>query len=949
MVDIETMLSSDDLTSAFIHDRVCRQASHCQLKALFSQIEEITGKTMQQFRLPAGISLRPTALGETRAVTEAGDVYLVNSASGLRQKVWPREAFEFDFHILCQVTDRGPIVTGALHFALSLQYLTSCFWGFFHSQWNALKNAAKAAMKGKCWKAIIRLMIVWNMNAGPYRSGQWYRSKQEALKHFCGTRGADDPDIKAILPQLAHRSGLPCRDEVDELQVYNTCFCGMRSFHEDGPVLKLMRWCGLREVRDFYHAEMPGLRLVLSHMSAEKGGSLEAAAATIVGEGTTTAAHAEVEQKMKEKKGTINLAPTYITDENEDAVDLFLHVTKAEQELYAHRASQVKTAEQSLTWHLAFVKGAWRDTWVDSCKSLFDTEALELLHCADQGPRAARQVEDIFEMLLTVIKKRAETCIPEAFTHPYTSILNLDLDVGAASHAKDVMLEEWEILVKAERLSHRHDGLRALLAEIPWASWAVVRLYMHLNEQACKQGVESQSLTEILRCLHVRLGDEKGAEDIHQYCRDEGRRRRFANLTSGRLLRSCIDSLVPKKRQMPSLHVDFGVCMQNRKSLKRQSLRQTFIGKPRYWPDAMQDILKPRKTWPTPTVKGYYDGASAWLWLLHFFRGEAPAGSALRSAWYSKLPVERWLLRDNDGYKTEAALTAVVVRAGPWHVLVWEVEPIGDGMWKMVPSPDSIKIIHITGVGLWQQAPATAVYLPTIGIVLEAGAWSPLLVTALLHGVKLNKQELLFLGSELLEDGAMKKHTNDAARLNAILDWVFFNDDEARGKASKACAVVSARANDELDDNDLDLAEALEEICIHDADNLAEVKEIKESLRQSQLRKLGEAQKTARREKQLALELRKAQKAAAVAKKAMARAKLRARVRPRKSGKPPAAAKASPAPPAGVAASSSAPSSSSTSPPPPAAAAAPRLPIHQGAQHPRIVEASEASRLCAVN
>ena len=106
LVDIETILSSDGLTSAFVHDRVCRQASHCQLKALFSQIEEITGKTMQQFRLPAGISLRPTARGETRAVTSAGDVYLVNSASGVREKVWLGEALEFDFHILCQ----SPIV-----------------------------------------------------------------------------------------------------------------------------------------------------------------------------------------------------------------------------------------------------------------------------------------------------------------------------------------------------------------------------------------------------------------------------------------------------------------------------------------------------------------------------------------------------------------------------------------------------------------------------------------------------------------------------------------------------------------------------------------------------------------------------------------------------------------------------------------------------------------------
>ena len=175
-----------------------------------------------------------------------------------------------------------------------------------------------------------------------------------------------------------------------------------------------------------------------------------------------------------------------------------------------------------------------------------------------------------------MVKKKAETCIPEAFTHPYTSILSLDFDAGAASHAKDVMLEEWEILVKAERLAHRHDGLRALLADIPSMSWAVVRLYMHMNEQACKQGVESQSLTEILRCLHVRLGDEKGAEDIHQFCRGEPRRRRFANLTSARLMRSCIDGEVPKKRQMPSLHADAGKCMTHRKTLMRHSLRQTF-------------------------------------------------------------------------------------------------------------------------------------------------------------------------------------------------------------------------------------------------------------------------------------------------------------------------------------------------------------------------------------
>ena len=66
-------------------------------------------------------------------------------------------------------------------------------------------------------------MVVWNMNAGPFRSGQWYRSKQEALQ-----------PSKAILPDLAERNNLPCFDAEDEEEVYRTCFCQMRSFREDG-------------------------------------------------------------------------------------------------------------------------------------------------------------------------------------------------------------------------------------------------------------------------------------------------------------------------------------------------------------------------------------------------------------------------------------------------------------------------------------------------------------------------------------------------------------------------------------------------------------------------------------------------------------------------------------------------------------------------------------------
>ena len=223
--------------------------------------------------------------------------------------VIPRGSLRQDWHVLAQITDRGPIVAAAEHFILAQNYLTVVFFGFFHAQWNALKMAAKKALNGRCWAAIIKLMVVWNMNAGPFRSGQWYRSKQEALRAFLATRYYDDPEVQAVLPELARRKGLPCDDRESQEHVYQTCFAGMRSFREDGPVLKLMRWCGLKQVRDFYYPEMPGLKVILSHMAGGHGHGIDAASTSIVGEGTTTAAQAEVEKRQQTKNWDYTSCP----------------------------------------------------------------------------------------------------------------------------------------------------------------------------------------------------------------------------------------------------------------------------------------------------------------------------------------------------------------------------------------------------------------------------------------------------------------------------------------------------------------------------------------------------------------------------------------------------------------------------------------------------------------
>lgn len=56
-VDVGLILSSDELTPHFISDKFTRHASHGQLRALCSQVEQITSKSLDICRLPGNIDV----------------------------------------------------------------------------------------------------------------------------------------------------------------------------------------------------------------------------------------------------------------------------------------------------------------------------------------------------------------------------------------------------------------------------------------------------------------------------------------------------------------------------------------------------------------------------------------------------------------------------------------------------------------------------------------------------------------------------------------------------------------------------------------------------------------------------------------------------------------------------------------------------------------------------
>ena len=67
----------------------------------------------------------------------------------------------------------------ALHYLIiSLGYFMQAFADPNHRVWNDIKLAAQRT-RSFLWKSIIQLMLVFNLNYGPYGQGHWFEEKKE--------------------------------------------------------------------------------------------------------------------------------------------------------------------------------------------------------------------------------------------------------------------------------------------------------------------------------------------------------------------------------------------------------------------------------------------------------------------------------------------------------------------------------------------------------------------------------------------------------------------------------------------------------------------------------------------------------------------------------------------------------------------------------------------------
>ena len=76
LTDFEVILRDRALCDLWVEDKLERVSAHSQMMTLVSQIEDIVGDSVEVFRLPEGIELRPVRAGEVRLVRDDGEPLL---------------------------------------------------------------------------------------------------------------------------------------------------------------------------------------------------------------------------------------------------------------------------------------------------------------------------------------------------------------------------------------------------------------------------------------------------------------------------------------------------------------------------------------------------------------------------------------------------------------------------------------------------------------------------------------------------------------------------------------------------------------------------------------------------------------------------------------------------------------------------------------------------------
>ena len=835
-IPTEIVLASDTIQQNWLHDKLQRQAAYMLIHALASQIEMLTGLRLQDFALPEKVIVRRLRADETRVRLASGEFAVYDSKTGAYFIQLPRAYLAHRFRIISHVVDRGPVNSAALHFLYSTTLLMSVQFGWFHGLWNSIKNSLKKSSSGRPWQCVLGYLLVQNMNYFPFKSSQGWRNKQDALKLYMDTHDYRSHSFQQIKYKFAAANGKTCNCDEDEIELF-ALLGRMASFVTKGPLLKLMRWCSIHECWKFIRPELHGLSLILGEMrkTTDQQGQHGEALGTALSIDSDTINAAS----LKKPGGTVDKAHDWTTHAyNIFCMDMVCLVTEPLRKRYSHRASEVKSASQGFTYNLNLVHQGVSSELIDIARGAFFNEnALHKL-MGDEGQFRDEWMAELVDFTLTLMYYRLEALCPELESYPHCSITSLSPGADVRRAARMKMLDDLDTLLTAEELARSHDRLNGILGDIAWTNNSCVRLLLLANEQ--EDGHPDGALTTyILEAMHSKVPDEKAAEDLHQFIRDETRRQRYTKISPSRLMRTVLEAGVIERRGMQNISVTIEeLCQITRYDASQKPVRHRFFAPPSNIPEQFAQITDPTRSWPSPTAASYLHSTSAWRWLTAWFRDQnwSESGTPIGAAWRSKLVPTKIILTETG---------QLVLASCSWGLLCWKLTEVSPGLWQLITTDwDAVGWQYITDVVGLKVAAFTGEYHQGIGVLFRAMPNEDVLRRALLKGTELKQQEWQDLSRE---HGIEFDTRSTIAQLKLAVVTAAFKDEPEEIKN------IMERKHDvddhEFGEDDKKLSDVLDDIALHDPDNMGELQDMLAALKKKTLVALHRARAKLRKAK----------------------------------------------------------------------------------------------------
>ena len=161
--------SNDDLLMMQMDGKLKKTSSLAYLKSVEGALLSI-GKTLDDFKCPAGLKLLPLSANQVRLKFQ--DKWYI--ADKYTHQLTPQIPDNFnwgDIPVMCHMMDQGAIGVSAVHHMIvSMHLMVVVFYDYYHRIWNDIKNAAKAS-KGFFYAIRLKFSLVFNSNYGPFGKG----------------------------------------------------------------------------------------------------------------------------------------------------------------------------------------------------------------------------------------------------------------------------------------------------------------------------------------------------------------------------------------------------------------------------------------------------------------------------------------------------------------------------------------------------------------------------------------------------------------------------------------------------------------------------------------------------------------------------------------------------------------------------------------------------------